>query len=246
MLCSKTLAILELVKIVLTNDDGIDAPGFRALEGACADWCDPVVVAPDRCHSSMSHHITTGAMIAVEQISPARFRVTASPADCARLAKTCFAPDAEWLIAGINRGGNLGMDVCYSGTVAAAREAAFLGIPAIAISHFVARGREIDWNLASRRGSRILQQLIREGLNPGEFWNVNLPHTAGDPAEAADPEIFRCELDPSPLPVAYIREAQGYRYAGVYSDRKQRAGFDVAACFGGAITVSRLQATAGF
>ena len=242
MLCFRTLAILELVKIVLTNDDGIEAPGFRALELACAGWSDAVAVAPDRCHSSMSHHITTGAVIAVDQISPARFRVTASPADCARLAKTYFAPDAEWLIAGINRGGNLGMDVCYSGTVAAAREAAILGIPAISISHFVARGREIDWDLASRQASRILRQLIQEGLNPGEFWNVNLPHTA---EQAADPEIVRCELDPSPLPVAYIREAQGYRYAGAYSERQRIDGFDVAACFGGAISVTRIQARPG-
>lgn len=225
--------------VVLTNDDGISAPGLLALEQACETWCSVTVVAPDRCHSSMSHRISTDCEIPVLEITARRFQVSGTPADCARLAISVLAPGAEWLIAGINRGGNVGADTCYSGTVAAAREAALLGLPAIAISHYVAKGREVDWPAAGRVASRILKYLVSQPLPRGEFWNVNLPH----PQEGnTEPALVLCPLDPSPLPVSYRKAGNAYRYEGSYQDRPRIEGHDVAECFGGAITATRIPA----
>ncbi len=230
------------MQVILTNDDGIEAPGLQALQEACRHWCQVVVAAPDRCHSSMSHHVQTASEIAVTEVSHARFQVTGSPADCARLARTVLAPDAQWLISGINRGGNLGMDTWYSGTVAAAREAALLGLPAIAISHYVAKGREVDWALASARAARVIQRLITENLEPVEFWNINLPH----PAEGVlEPELILCALDPSPLPVKFHKIGNTYRYTGDYQSRARLPQHDVSECFAGSITATRLSATGG-
>jgi len=136
------------VKLILTNDDGIEAPGLNALENALGSLGELVVVAPEYSQSEIGHQVTTKAPIRVRQISLSRYGVSGTPADCARIALTVFHPDADWLIAGINRGGNLGADIYMSGTVAAAREAALLGIKAIAISHYVADNREVDWALA--------------------------------------------------------------------------------------------------
>jgi len=237
------------MRVVLTNDDGMDAPGIEALQLACRGWCEVAVVAPDRCHSSMSHHVSTAAAIAVTQQAvteqnQSRYLVAGSPADCARLARCCLVPDAEWLIAGINRGGNLGVDFWYSGTVAAAREAALLGLPAIAISHYVTRARDVDWQAAAHRAERVLRDLVSgHPLSAGEFWNVNLPHPEpGSP----EPEIVFCPMDPSALLVNFRQEPGGYRYSGNYQARPRLAGHDVAACFGGAITVSRVSATNAF
>jgi 5'-nucleotidase len=231
------------MRVVLTNDDGIDAPGIKALEMACRGWCDVTVVAPDRCHSSMSHHVNTAEAIGVTELSTERFQVTGSPADCARLALCSLVPDADWLIAGINRGGNLGVDFWYSGTIAAAREAALLGRRAMAISHYVARGRELDWEAAARRAERVIRDLVMEPvLADGEFWNVNMPHMEEG---AAEPAVVYCPMDTSALPVAFRREPGGYRYCGDYQGRKRLAGHDVARCFGGAITVSRVSVASG-
>ena len=241
--CDALLRYLSPMQVILTNDDGIEAPGLHALEQACQHWCQVVVVAPDRCYSSMSHHVQTALDIPVKEIANGRFQVAGSPADCARLARFVLAPEAQWLISGINRGGNLGMDTCYSGTVAAAREAALLGLPAIAISHYVARGREVDWAIASMRAAGVIHQLFSKPLSPGEFWNVNLPH----PDEGAlEPELVMCSLDPSPLPVSFRKVGDGYSYTGNYQARARLPQHDVAECFGGRITATRLSATGGF
>ena len=225
------------MKLVLTNDDGIEAPGLLALEQACRRWTDITVVAPDACNSSMSHHVHTDKPILASAVAEGRFRVEGSPADCARLAWAHFAPNSDWLIAGINRGGNLGTDTYYSGTVAAAREAALLGWRAIAISHLIVRGREVDWNLAAVRAEKVFLRLFDMPLAPGEFWNVNLPHPTQDEAE---PELVLCPLDLSPLPVSFKREGNSFRYNGQYPLRERLPGTDVDLCFGGRITVSRL------
>ena len=224
------------MKLVLTNDDGIDAPGLQALENACRSWAEVAVVAPDRGHSSMSHHVTTDKPISVAEVAARRFSVEGGPADCARLARVCLAKDADWLISGINRGGNLGMDTWYSGTVAAAREAALLGWPAIAISHFVARGRQVDWDLASVEAARVLRKLVGLDLAAGEFWNVNLPH-----GETAPAEMVFCGLDPSALPVSYSEFGGSFKYSGEYPSRERVTGCDVDLCFGGKITATRLR-----
>mgnify|MGYP003394915004 CR=1 FL=1 len=127
------------VKILLTNDDGVGAPGLVALEGIFSG--DPIVIAPDRHLSGCSHAVTTWqGSIRAEQRGPRLWAIEGTPADCVRLGLDRLAADADLVIAGINPGGNLGADIYYSGTVAAAREAAFHGKRGIAVSHYPKRG----------------------------------------------------------------------------------------------------------
>ena len=225
------------MKLILTNDDGLEAPGLKALENALGHVGELVVVAPEFSQSEIGHQVTTNAPIRVRQISSARYGVSGTPADCARIALTVFHPDADWLIAGINRGGNLGADTYISGTVAAAREAALLGIRAIAVSHYVAENREVDWTLAVRRAAPVLKKLIDSGLEPACFFNVNLPHP---PDGFPDPPVSFCTLDTMPLAFHFRREGDQYVYRGNYHQRPRQQGRDVDMCFSGRIAVSKI------
>jgi 5'-nucleotidase len=223
------------MKIVVTNDDGIDAPGLAVLERVCAAWGEVTVVAPAECHSSMSHRVTTTEPIPVVEESARRFRVEGTPADCSRLALKCLVTGTGWVISGINRGGNLGADTYLSGTVAAAREAALLGVPAIAISHYVARGRVLNWVAAERRAALAIAHAMANPPRAGQFWNINLPHPGDDNAEC---ELSLCPLDYGPHAVGFVKEGSAYRYCGDYHQRPRVPGHDVAECFGGKIAAT--------
>ncbi len=118
------------MKIVLTNDDGIDSPGLETLNRCAEQLGDVIIVAPQNAQSGIAHRVTTREPIRVNQLGPDRHSVDGTPADCVRIALKVISPDTDWLISGINAGANLGSDVYNSGTVAAAREAAILGYPA--------------------------------------------------------------------------------------------------------------------
>ena len=111
------------MKLLVTNDDGIDAAGIAALEYAAQGVGERVVVAPAGPQSGVSHAVTTGQVVALEAIGMQRYRLHGTPADCTRLGLLHVVPDAAFVLSGINHGGNLGADVYYSGTVAAVREA---------------------------------------------------------------------------------------------------------------------------
>jgi len=226
------------VKFVLTNDDGYDAAGLAALRAVVEPWGGELwMVAPLEPQSYMGHRVTTMDEISVEQTGPREYRVGGTPADCARIALRCLVPDADWLFSGINHGGNLGVDVYISGTVAAAREAALLGCPGIAISHYRARGREFDWPLAQRRLAPVLRSLIDTKRPTADYWNINLPQP---PEGAPEPELQHCVLDRRPLDVRFRRGEAGYVYAGTYQGRPFEPDTDVAHCFAGRITLTSL------
>jgi 5'-nucleotidase len=222
-------------RILLTNDDGIDAPGLAALERAVEGLGATAVVAPLGAQSGCSHKVTTHEPVATVARGPGRFAVDGTPADCARLALHHLTGPVDWVIAGINAGGNLGVDVHHSGTVAAVREGVIHGLRGIAVSHFIARGRAIDWDRASLWTRRVLEALLERPTPPETFWNVNLPHPG---PEVRDVEIDFCPVDPSPLPLAYRVDADRAEYNGSYPDRPRRPGWDVDACFGGRVAVS--------
>ena len=116
------------MKLLLTNDDGIDAPGLEVLERAVREWADVIVVAPAEVQSGVGHKLTTDRPIAVEQVDAGRYSVQASPADCVRIGLTEIAPDASWVLSGVNRGANPRRRHLHLGHGgAAAREAALLG-----------------------------------------------------------------------------------------------------------------------
>lgn len=227
------------MKLLISNDDGIDAPGLGALLNAARTLGDPVVVAPAGPQSGVSHAITWEGGVRIEPRGEQSFAVHGTPADCARLGLLRLVPDAKWVLSGINHGGNLGADVHYSGTVAAVREAVLHGWPGVAVSHYRREGMDFDWERASGWVARVLADLLARPIEPGLFYNVNLPHL--DPG-AADPEVAFCPLDPNPLPLSYRHEEDGRSYYdGDYQKRKRTEGSDVDVCFKGRIAVTAIR-----
>jgi 5'-nucleotidase len=222
----------------LTNDDGWDAPGLAALKHAAADVGRCLVVAPRGPLSGCGHRVTTHAPIAVTRLAEDHLAVAGTPADCVRLALHHLAPELSWVLAGINAGGNLGSDIHHSGTVAAVREGVIHGVPGIAFSHYIARGRTVDWPRAVPWARDVLRRLMAQPWEAGTFWNVNFPHLA---PEDPEPEAVLCPLDPSPLPLRYRVEAGEAVYTGDYQARARRPGSDVDVCFGGRIAVTLIR-----
>lgn len=227
------------MQFLLSNDDGIDAPGLAALLAAARSIGDPFVVAPAGPQSGVSHAVSYDRPLSVEARGEKRVAVFGTPADCARVGLHRFAPEASWVLSGINAGGNLGADVYYSGTVAVVREAVLHGWPGIAFSHYQRRGIPLDWPRATRWVTRLLAELLPRPIEPGLFYNVNLPHLLpGEP----DPELIFCQLDPHPLPLSYRHEENGeWHYDGDYHARARKPGADVDVCFRGAIAVTALR-----
>ena len=226
------------MKILLSNDDGIDAQGLDALADAAAGLGDLVVVAPAGPQSGVSHTVTWEAAIRIEQRGHNRFAIHGTPADCTRLALLRLASDAKWVLSGINHGANLGADVHYSGTVAAVREGVLHGWPGIAVSHRHQKGKEFDWPRAAGWAKPILSDLMARPIEPGLFYNVNLPHLSPTDPE---PKVIWCALDPNPLPLSYRHEEDGFSYNGDYQIRQRKPGADVDVCFGGSITITAIR-----
>ena len=222
--------------LILTNDDGIDAPGIRALQKAMNG--KGVIVAPKDHLSGCGHQVTTTQAIHVRRRSDFEYAIAGTPADCVRLTLTHICPTVKFVLSGINAGGNLGADVYISGTVAAVREAAFHGIPGIAVSHYRKGKLNVEWDVAARWTAGILADLLNRTIEPGTFWNVNLPHLLpGDP----DPEVVFCEPCRQPLPVNYRVEGDNFYYFGEYAKRDRTPGSDVDVCFSGKIAVTQLR-----
>ena len=222
--------------IILTNDDGVDAPGIRALQKAVTG--ETTIVAPNQQYSGCGHRVTTQRGIRLEQRSNTEYAIEGTPVDCTRLAIKQIATNTKLVLSGINAGGNLGVDVYISGTVAAVREAAIHGIPGVAISHWIKRPLLIDWEVATLWTSKVLEDLLSRPCPPNSFWNVNLPHLEPDQPE---PKIILCEPSTAPLPVDFRVEEDMYYYQGEYAKRDRTSGTDVDICFGGNIAVTLIR-----
>ena len=136
------------MKFLVTNDDGIDAPGLSALVSILENFGTVVVVAPAQEQSGVGHSVTSTSF-RIRETGENRFSVEGRPADCTRAGLKHIVPDADWVVAGINPGANLGSDVYNSGTVAAAREGAILDCPAMAVSQYIARNHRVDCRITS-------------------------------------------------------------------------------------------------
>ncbi len=228
-------------RVLLTNDDGIDAEGLAALETVARRFFDDVwVVAPAEQASQIGHRVTTDTPLRFEERGEQRYAVHGTPADCTRVALAHLLPShPDWVWSGINHGGNLGRhDFVISGTVAAAREAAFFGVPAMSTSHYLKRELALCWETAADRIASAFCELRDEETGPGEFWNINLPHLAPD---EPSPEFRFCDLEKQPLEVVFeADEEQALSYTGAYHDRPRVEGSDVAVCFSGDVAISRV------
>lgn len=228
------------MRALITNDDGIEADGLAALVELAERFFEEVwVVAPMSQMSEIGHRVTTQGTLRYEERGNKRFAIDGTPADCSRVALAHLMPEApDWVLAGINHGGNLGRhDFVISGTVAAVREAAFAGIRGVAFSHFMKRGNVLDWKRARKWAELGFESIREEETGEGEFWTVNLPHPSlGDP----DPVVQLCEQERHPLLVAYETVGKNeIQYVGDYHDRPRRPGSDVDVCFSGNIAVSK-------
>lgn len=224
------------MRVLLTNDDGVDAPGLRALATAVADLCDATIVAPDQHLSGCGHRVTTDRILRAEQLAPQRYALDGTPADCTRVGLLELAPDVEWVFAGLNAGGNLGIDTYMSGTVAAVREATLWGRRGIAFSQYRSGPGEIDWDSTVPVLQRVLEWIRSQPHEAGTFWNVNLPDLGRDTVHAP---IRECPLDTNPVDVRFEVSQLEFRYRGVYQKRPHAPGTDVQHCFAGAITVTQ-------
>ncbi len=170
------------MKILISNDDGISAPGIAALCLAVQDIGELIVAAPDTQQSAASHTITLRKPVAVREVKlgPANcfdgFSISGRPADCVRIAIRKLMPDPpDLVLTGINAGANVGINVFYSGTVAAAAEAAMLGVPAVAFSKEGGGETVDDFAFAAKTCRLVLDQLLSDGLTDGDLINVNIP-----------------------------------------------------------------------
>jgi len=164
-------------KILIVNDDGIHAPGIALMEKIVRRHTDQIwVVAPDEERSGASNSVSLHTPIRVRQLDERRFAIKGTPTDCVVMALRELLDEPPTLVlSGINRGANLGEDNLYSGTIAAAMEAAVFGLPAIALSQVFQRGAPIPWETAERYAADIIERVLSVPLPPGGIVNINFP-----------------------------------------------------------------------
>jgi len=168
-----------IMRILVSNDDGVFAPGIRALANELATIADIEVVAPDRNRSGASNSLTLTRPLTVKKMENGYYSVEGTPTDCVHLAVTgLLDSDFDMVVSGINEGANLGDDVLYSGTVAAAMEGRYLGLPAIAIS--MAGDQIHHYETAAVIAKQLVMQLKTNGLPSQTILNVNVPNVPLD------------------------------------------------------------------
>ena len=171
-------------RILVTNDDGIHAPGLRVLEDIARSLSDDVwVVAPEFEQSGAGHSLTLTEPLRIRKVEERRFAVRGTPTDSVMLAINQIMKDAgpSLLLSGVNRGGNLAEDVTYSGTVAAAIEGTLTGIPSIALSQLVEPApKRTNWTAARMHAAPLIEALIEEGWPEEVLINVNFPACDAD------------------------------------------------------------------
>ena len=165
------------MKILLANDDGYRAPGLRQLKDALAGVAPLTVVAPDRNRSGASNSLTLDLPLRVQRAEEdVWYVINGTPTDCVHLAITgLFDEDFDMVVSGVNDGANLGDDVLYSGTVAAAIEGRFLGLPTMAVSMVPGEGRVRHFETGARVARILVDRLLSEPLHQSTILNVNVP-----------------------------------------------------------------------
>ncbi len=230
-------------RILLSNDDGINAPGLKVLQRIAAKLSEDIwICAPETEQSGAAHSLTLHDPLRIRRLSPRRFAVNGTPTDCVLLALQEILKDdpPDLLLSGVNRGANMGEDVTYSGTVAAAMEATILGVPAIALSQNIENGQsKIHWPTAEKFAPKVIRSLCGAGWPEGSLINVNFPDCA--PADAGPVELTRQgqrkildnldkRIDPRGRPYYWI--------GSLRSDAVAKPGTDLAAVEGRRISVT--------
>lgn len=167
------------MRILVTNDDGLNAPGLEVLESIAHQLSKEVwVVVPEVEQSGAGHSITLHTPVRVRELGKKRYAVTGTPTDCVLLAARAILPENkkfDLVLSGVNRGWNVAEDITYSGTIAAAMEGTLLGIPSIAMSQAFADGKPVPWEMAATHGVEVVQKIMNAGIPEGVLMNVNFP-----------------------------------------------------------------------
>ena len=246
------------LRILLTNDDGIDAEGLQCLVDVLAKKVECFVVAPDLGRSCCSHAVTTGQSLDIVERRRNQWTVSGTPSDCIRAGLMLLDLKPDLVISGVNHGGNLGVDILYSGTAAGAREASLLGVPSIAISQYMRRDVDRDWILTARRAEIVLEKIVQQKRPGLGFWNINLPALTSQSADLDFP-ISVCDPERQPLSFSFneisermeVEVKKGNNvgpntirtvlYKSNYQERPRSLGSDVDLCFSGHATISWLK-----
>lgn len=225
--------------VLLTNDDGIEAAGLCRLADAFRSLGRVVVVAPHEERSGVGHGLTMRQPLRIIEKGRDRYGVTGTPVDCVIFAlRELLSNPPDLMISGINNGANLGDDVQYSGTVAAAREACFRGIPAIAAS-LAARSKKPRFDWAARVVRELVGELFPDAFSEGTFLNVNIPE--------GKPKSYRFTRQGARLPALSIRareDRRGNRHYWIDRDEKEwlvEADTDYRSVSEGAVSITPLQ-----
>jgi len=234
---------LSRARILVTNDDGINAPGLKVLETVARTLSKDVwVVAPEVEQSGAGHSLTLRRPLQVRRIKPRRFAVDGTPTDCVLLAVNHLIPKRrpDLVLSGVNRGANLGEDVTYSGTIAAAMEATLLEIPAIALSQ-LREGTSIRWQTAEQHAADVIRKLTSVQWPRGVLMNINFPYTTA--ANVAGIRFVRQGRRAAGIEIVPTKDPLGRPYLWIgdfLSDESIGPDTDLAAIRAGAIAVTPL------
>ncbi|MDQ3140076.1 MAG: 5'/3'-nucleotidase SurE [Pseudomonadota bacterium] len=205
------------MRILLTNDDGVNAAGLKLLEQVARSFSDDIwIVAPAEEQSGTGHSLTLTRPVRLRQLGERRFCVTGTPTDAVMMAIAHVMKDArpDLILSGINRGANLGEDVTYSGTVSAAMEGALAGIPSIALSQSYARegmGDTVPFAAAEAWAERVLRPIIATPMEPRTLVNINFPALAPDAVQGV--RVVQQGLrDYGRLRIVERTDPRGYQY----------------------------------
>ena len=180
---------LSKSRILVANDDGIHAPGLKSMERIARALAKEVwVVAPETEQSASGHSLTLTAPLRIRKVSARKFAVSGTPTDCVLLGVNHILKGnpPDLVLSGINAGGNLGEDITYSGTVAAAIEATLIGIPAMALSQVRKNGVSVPWSTAEHHAAGVIKKLAAAGWPRGVLINVNFPNVPHDRVEGIE------------------------------------------------------------
>ncbi|MDT8366684.1 MAG: 5'/3'-nucleotidase SurE [bacterium] len=229
--------------ILVTNDDGVYAPGILALTEALRSVGKVVVAAPDRERSAASHSLTLNQPLRVDELGKDRYAIDGTPTDCVHLAVNVILEGRkpDLLVSGINRGGNMGQDVTYSGTVWAALEGNLMGIPSFAVS--LADDRYADYRPAATFAERTARWILENGLPEDTIFNINVPD---NPEQDLGKYLFTSQgLNRFSESVIRKEDPRGRSYFWIGGERLPYCGSietDVGAVNGGYISITPLHA----
>lgn len=235
------------MRILLTNDDGIDAPGLHALRQIAAELSDDVwVVAPETNQSGAGHSLTLHEPLRMRDLDQRAFAVSGTPTDCVIMAVRHILKDKapDLVLSGVNRGANLAEDVTYSGTIAGAFEGTTLGIRSMALSlaYGIEPGKGLRWETAIAHGPALIRKLLALTWDPWSLMNLNFPDC--DPDKVAGTTITQQgRRDPGMLAIDERADTWGTPYYWLAFKRRRSnaaAGTDLAAIYANRISVTPL------